>query len=142
MAHGCGDVHQVQYGAEEVMKREYGDYITETEADYSISLSLEISALPQSAEERAALVKSCSLMKRNAMAAPFERAFDYQKQLESNPPEAGETSPLMRIMSIHYRSVLGHHTTWVLGQLILIVPHQTRRSNIPMSRNRSSDGHL
>lgn len=85
------------------MKREYGDYITETEADYSISLQFQIDALPASPEDRAALIKSCSLMKRNAMAAPFERAFDYQKQLEANPPEAGTSSPLTKIMSIHYR---------------------------------------
>jgi len=96
---------QVNYGAQEVMQREYGNYLTETEPDYSVSLSFTIDALPQDLEERAALIKSCSLLKRNAMAAPFERAFEYQKQLEANPPEAGSSSPLTSIMSVHYRSV-------------------------------------
>ena len=39
-------------------------------------------------------------MKTNAVAAPFERAFKTQKQLEANPPPEGSQSELM---AIHYR---------------------------------------
>lgn len=52
-----------------------------------------------------ALVRSLSLLKRNAMAAPFERAFAFQKELEptlADPtlqPPAGSTD----IMTISYR---------------------------------------
>jgi len=98
----------VKYGANEVMQREYGDYIISTDPDYSISLGFDLDPstggnLPASAEDRTALIKSCALLKRNALAAPFERAFQYQKELEQNPPEQGSSSPKMQIMSIHYR---------------------------------------
>ena len=49
------------------------------------------------------LVRSVSLLKRNALAAPFERAFAMQKQIEANPPPAGEPAPASEIMAVHYR---------------------------------------
>jgi actin related protein 2/3 complex, subunit 2 len=48
-------------------------------------------------EARDALIKSISLLKRNALAAPFERAFQAQKSLESQTEGHGE------LMAIHYR---------------------------------------
>jgi Arp2/3 complex, 34 kD subunit p34-Arc len=50
-------------------------------------------------EERDALINSASLLKRNALAAPFERAFSTQKTLES----AGSTDMPGELMEIHYR---------------------------------------
>ena len=49
-------------------------------------------------ESRDALIKSLSLLKRNALAAPFERAFQAQRSLESGKSSAGN-----EIMAIHYR---------------------------------------
>ena len=49
------------------------------------------------AEERDALIKSIALLKRNALAAPFERAFQAQKSLES------QTEGTADLMAIHYR---------------------------------------
>lgn len=49
------------------------------------------------AETRDALIKSISLLKRNALAAPFERAFQAQKSLESRTEGNGH------LMAIHYR---------------------------------------
>lgn len=44
---------------------------------------------------------SLALLKRNALAAPFERAFQVQKELEANgAPADGSQSELM---AIHYR---------------------------------------
>jgi len=36
----------VQYGAGEVIQREYGNYITQTEQDYAISLLIDIESVP------------------------------------------------------------------------------------------------
>ena len=43
-------------------------------------------------------MKALSLLKRNVLAAPFERAFQTQKALESAASSSGN-----EIMSIHYR---------------------------------------
>lgn len=99
----------LQYGAESVLRREYGKYITGTEAGYDFSILIDLEQLPESAEERDMLVRNISLLKRNAMAAPFEKAFDEFSSLaveanrytsESAPQgvkEGGE------VMAIHYR---------------------------------------
>lgn len=56
-------------------------------------------------EQRTALIRSVALLKRNALAAPFERAFAIQKQLEANPPTADEAprDPRQDLMAIDYR---------------------------------------
>ena len=36
----------VQYGAHEVMQREYGDYLTDTEHDYAVSLLIDLDNVP------------------------------------------------------------------------------------------------
>ena len=66
---------------------------------------LSAAATLMRAEERAALVRSASLLKRNALAAPFERAFAMQKQIEANPPPADEPARAAEIMAVHYRCV-------------------------------------
>lgn len=48
-------------------------------------------------ESREAFIKSISLLKRNALAAPFELAFQTQKSLESAGSGQGN------LMQIHYR---------------------------------------
>jgi actin related protein 2/3 complex, subunit 2 len=49
------------------------------------------------AEQREDFIKSLSLLKRNALAAPFERAFGAQKELETSGTGQGD------LMAIHYR---------------------------------------
>jgi actin related protein 2/3 complex subunit 2 len=49
------------------------------------------------AEDRDAFVMSIALLKRNALAAPFEQAFKSQKQLEASGSGSGQ------LMQIHYR---------------------------------------
>lgn len=51
----------------------------------------------QRTEERVNFIQSISLLKRNALAAPFELAFKTQKQLESSGSGQGE------LLQIHYR---------------------------------------
>ena len=48
-------------------------------------------------EARDAFVNSVALLKRNALAAPFEQAFKEQKQLESSGSSQGQ------LMQMHYR---------------------------------------
>lgn len=48
-------------------------------------------------EQRDAFIHSIALLKRNALAAPFELAFRKQKELESSSSGQGD------LMAIHYR---------------------------------------
>jgi actin related protein 2/3 complex subunit 2 len=101
------------YGALDVLRREYGSLIrAQTEPEYNISLDIDLEQLPadegtrlmltvtlsnESSASREALIKSISLLKRNALAAPFELAFRQQKQLEASGSSLGD------LMQIHYR---------------------------------------
>ncbi|KAJ7623364.1 arp2/3 complex 34 kDa subunit [Roridomyces roridus] len=88
----------VQYGAIDVLRREYGALLQpQPEPEYSVSLEIDLEQLPASPEDRDAFVMSIALFKRNALAAPFEHAFASQKGLESAATGSGE------LMQIHYR---------------------------------------
>ncbi|KAF5098620.1 hypothetical protein D0Z00_001963 [Geotrichum galactomycetum] len=99
----------LKYGAAELLQREYGPYIVDTEQGYNFSLLIDLENLPATVEEREALVDKISLLKRNALAAPFERAFKQfdelsaeaaQNNVELYAPEASQTE----VMAIHYRA--------------------------------------
>jgi actin related protein 2/3 complex, subunit 2 len=105
----------VKYGALDVLKREYGSLLKpSSEAEYNVSLEIDLEQIPsgagvclivfpsymlnsQSTEERDAFIMSVALFKRNALAAPFELAFNTQKQLEGS--ESGQGV----LMEIQYR---------------------------------------
>ncbi|MCJ1411614.1 ARP2/3 actin-organizing complex subunit Arc34 [Ptychographa xylographoides] len=99
----------LQYGAQGVLEREYGQYVVTPEVGYDFSILVDLENLPADQEGKADLVRRISLLKRNAMAAPFERAFDefYQLQEEASKftresapegvAEGGE------VMAVHYR---------------------------------------
>jgi actin related protein 2/3 complex, subunit 2 len=99
----------LQYGAESVLQREYGNYITSPEAGYDFSILIDLEQLPESAEEREELVRRISLLKRNAMAAPFEKAFDeFSSLAEEASGYTSESAPQGvqeggEVMAIHYR---------------------------------------
>ena len=99
----------LQYGAEAVLQREYGPHITNPEAGYDFSVLIDLDTLPATSEERDDLVKKVSLMKRNVMAAPFERAFDeFSKLQEEASRYTSESAPQGvqeggQVMAIHYR---------------------------------------
>ncbi|KAI8818105.1 Arp2/3 complex, 34 kd subunit p34-Arc-domain-containing protein [Fimicolochytrium jonesii] len=80
-----------KYGADSVLKRIYGDQLQDTPEDgYDVTLRLDLENLP---EDKESLIREVSLLKRNALAAPFERAF--AAQLEGNDSE---------LMTITYRA--------------------------------------
>lgn len=88
----------VKYGVHDVLRREYGSLVKATpESEYNISLEIDLEQAPPEGEQRDALIKSLSLLKRNALAAPFEAAFKEQKQLEAAGSGQGE------LMTMHYR---------------------------------------
>lgn len=99
----------VKYGATDLLQREYGKYIVDPEQGYNFSLLIDLENLPDTVEEREALVDKISLLKRNALAAPFERAFAQFDELSAEAahnsvdlyvPEESTTD----VMSIHYRA--------------------------------------
>ncbi len=99
----------LQYGAQEVLEREYGSYIVPPEAGYDFSVLIDLDNLPSEPEARGELIRRVSLLKRNAMAAPFERAFDdfahrqeeASKFIRESAPEGVREGG--EVMAIHYR---------------------------------------
>ena len=98
-----------RYGAQKVLEREYGPYIVAPEQGYDFSLMIDLEDFPADAEARTDLIRRLSLLKRNAMAAPFESAFAEYEALhetaskytsDSAPQGAGEGGS---VRAIHYR---------------------------------------
>ncbi|KAG6857441.1 hypothetical protein H0H87_003508 [Tephrocybe sp. NHM501043] len=90
----------VKYGAMDILKREYGSLVAaQPEEEYNVSLEIDLEQVPTDAasEARDAFVLSVALLKRNAVAAPFERAFTTRKELEASGESQGE------LMQVHYR---------------------------------------
>jgi actin related protein 2/3 complex, subunit 2 len=99
----------LSYGAEQVLQREYGSFITSPEAGYDLSLIVDLDSLPAAQEEKEELVRRVSLLKRNAMAAPFEKAFaQFDDFAEEASKYTSESAPAGlaeggEVMAIHYR---------------------------------------
>ncbi|KAI9741107.1 MAG: hypothetical protein M1834_002820 [Cirrosporium novae-zelandiae] len=99
----------IQYGAQDVLEREYGPFIVAPETGYDFSIQIDLESLPEDAEARADLVKRVSLLRRNAMAAPFEKAFDDFARLQEEASKfTTESAPEGvreggEVMAIHYR---------------------------------------
>ncbi|KAI1496566.1 Arp2/3 complex [Biscogniauxia marginata] len=99
----------VQYGAEQVLQREYGPYVVPPEIGYDFSVLVDLENLPAEKEKRDELVRKIALLKRNAMAAPFEHAYsEHYKLKEAASQYTSEEAPQgVReggdIMAIHYR---------------------------------------
>ncbi|KAI0709873.1 actin-like protein ARPC2 [Earliella scabrosa] len=88
----------VRYGVLDILKREYGSLVrAEPESEYNVTLEVDLEQLPPEGEPRDAFIKSLALLKRNALAAPFELGFQAQKQLESSGSGQGD------LMALHYR---------------------------------------
>ncbi|KAJ1766243.1 Arp complex subunit [Coemansia sp. RSA 2523] len=80
------------YGAEDILKREYGAYLVPTvNPQYQITLQFNLEQLPA---DKAALAKHVSMLKRNVLSSSFLRAFEFW---ESQQEGAGP------LMATHYR---------------------------------------
>ncbi|OJD17490.1 hypothetical protein AJ78_02411 [Emergomyces pasteurianus Ep9510] len=99
----------VQYGAQSVLEREYGPFIVSPEPGYDFSILVDLDSLPEEPEGREDLVNRIALMKRNVMAAPFEKAFDEFAELQEEAARyTSESAPQGvkeggEVMAIHYR---------------------------------------
>ncbi|KAI9888683.1 MAG: hypothetical protein M1814_006539 [Vezdaea aestivalis] len=99
----------VRYGAQQVLEREYGPYIIAAEEGYDFSVLIDLDKLPSDQKARDELIRRLSLMKRNAMAAPFEKAFDDFAHLQAEASKfTSESAPEGiseggEVMAIHYR---------------------------------------
>ena len=79
-----------QHGADELVQREYGQYLTDTEESYSASVVYDLENIPENYQE---VIKKAGLFKRNCFATVFEKYFRIQ--------EAGEGGHKRAV--IHYR---------------------------------------
>jgi len=100
----------VTHGAEAILEREYGPYISSPpEPGYDFSVLIDLEQLPADVAERADLVSRLSLLKRNAMAAPFESAFAEYEALHAEASKyTSESAPAGvaeggSVRAIHYR---------------------------------------
>jgi actin related protein 2/3 complex subunit 2 len=96
------------YGVNELLNREYGQYRVDPEQGYNFSILIDLDKIPDDLEARQELVDKVALIKRNALAAPFEKAFAKfdelaaeatQNSLELYVPEDAGTE----VMTLHYR---------------------------------------
>lgn len=99
----------VKYGARGVLEREYGPYIVPAEQGFDFSVQVDLENLPEDQGARDDLIRRISLLKRNAMAAPFEQAFDEFTELQEQASKfTSEQAPQGvreggEVRAIHYR---------------------------------------
>ncbi|KAI9554870.1 hypothetical protein GHT06_020147 [Daphnia sinensis] len=74
-----------EHGADELLKREYGNLLCQTEDGYNISLVLDLENIPSNWEE---IVKKIGLLKRNCFASVFEKYFEFQEKGEEGHKRA------------------------------------------------------
>lgn len=90
-----------------MLEREYGPYITETESGYDFSILIDLESLPTDPVERDDLIRRVSLLRRNTLAAPFEKAIDTHHELAEAAKSASlESAPQQNqseVMVIRYR---------------------------------------
>uniref|UniRef100_A0A6M2DDZ5 Arp2/3 complex 34 kDa subunit n=1 Tax=Xenopsylla cheopis TaxID=163159 RepID=A0A6M2DDZ5_XENCH len=65
-----------EHGADELLKREYGELLVEPEDGYNVSLLIDLDNIPGNWEE---IVKKAGLLKRHCFASVFEKYFDFQE---------------------------------------------------------------
>jgi len=66
-----------QHGADDLIKREYGDILTEPEPGYNVSILFDLENIP---DNWADLVSKASHLKRNCFASVFEKYFKFQEE--------------------------------------------------------------
>ncbi|WFD29437.1 Arp complex subunit [Malassezia sp. CBS 17886] len=93
----------VREGARELLASVYGAWMrADAEPTYHVTLSFDYAAVPRDGPERDALITAAALLRRNALAAPFERAFQRQAELDA---QSGEAPPAPGpLVPIHYRA--------------------------------------
>lgn len=65
------------HGADQLMQKEYGSFLTTPESGYNVSLLFDLENIPSNVEE---VVKKAGLLKRNCFASVFKKYFQFQQQ--------------------------------------------------------------
>jgi actin related protein 2/3 complex subunit 2 len=79
-----------EHGADDLIRREYGPFLTAVEDGYNVSLLFDLDNIPANHAE---VIKKAGLLKRNCFASVFEKYFEFQEKGESGHKRA----------VIHYR---------------------------------------
>lgn len=79
-----------EYGADELLMREYGSLLSTPEEGYNVSIVFDLENIPSHYDE---IVKKAGLLKRNCFASVFEKYFEFQEKGEEGHKRA----------VIHYR---------------------------------------
>lgn len=65
-----------EHGADELLKREYGEFLIEPENGYNVSVLIDLENIPEDWEK---VAQKIGLLKRNCFASVFEKYFDFQE---------------------------------------------------------------
>uniref|UniRef100_A0A1I7XK16 Arp2/3 complex 34 kDa subunit n=1 Tax=Heterorhabditis bacteriophora TaxID=37862 RepID=A0A1I7XK16_HETBA len=65
-----------QHGADALIHREYGPYLTTTEPGFDVSIQFDLSSLPA---DHSGLIEKAAALKRNCFASVFEKYFEFQE---------------------------------------------------------------
>jgi actin related protein 2/3 complex subunit 2 len=79
-----------EHGADDLLQREYGPFLTQVEDGYSASVVYDLENVPSNYKE---IARKASLLKRNCFASVFEKYFEFQEKGEGGQKRA----------IIHYR---------------------------------------
>ncbi|KAF9149078.1 hypothetical protein BG015_009145 [Linnemannia schmuckeri] len=111
----------VQYGAMDVLEREYGPWIaTPPEEGYDFTLEFNVEELVRDSDP-VKVIRNAALLRRNALSGAFERAFAAQAEAkkENDPNFDPNAIEFMRIDPHHdERMYIRHHrdyTTVIIG---------------------------
>lgn len=74
-----------EHGADSLIKREYGSWLTTPEEGYNVSLLFDLNNLPADRDEA---IKKAGLLKRNCFASVFEKYFDFQQKEQNSEKRA------------------------------------------------------
>ncbi|CAB0012210.1 unnamed protein product [Nesidiocoris tenuis] len=74
-----------EHGADELLKRVYGPYLSQPENGYNVSVLIDLDNIPSDWED---VVKKVGLLKRNCFASVFEKYFDFQENGEEGHKRA------------------------------------------------------
>jgi len=74
-----------EHGADELLRREYGNLLTDVEDGYNVSILIDLENIPSNWEE---IAHKIGLLKRNCFASVFEKYFDFQENGQNGKKRA------------------------------------------------------
>uniref|UniRef100_A0A8C7F1H8 Arp2/3 complex 34 kDa subunit n=1 Tax=Oncorhynchus kisutch TaxID=8019 RepID=A0A8C7F1H8_ONCKI len=84
-----------EHGADELLKRVYGNFLVSPEACYNVSLLFDLDAVPANKEE---VIHQAGMLKRNCFASVFEKYFKFQEEGKEGETRAVNPSFLLPLV--------------------------------------------